>query len=86
MSVSQGEHVSQSVLVVIFAHDDSRFRIGVDFGQASDVNEKAIVNADESGIDDLGRQVRMRTPKEPIDPGYSLRLRRHHGPFAMPKN
>lgn len=86
MSVSQGEHVSQSVLVVVFAHDDSGFRVGVDFGQASDVNEKAVVNADESGIDDLEGQFRMRAPKEPIERGCCLRLRRHHGPFAMPKN
>lgn len=53
MSVSQGKHISQSVLVIILAHDDSRLGVWIDFGQAGDVNKQAIVNADESGVDDL---------------------------------
>jgi hypothetical protein len=45
--------------VVVLTHDDSGFCVGVDFGEASDVNEKSIVNADESSVDNLQSRINL---------------------------
>lgn len=52
---AQGKDVLESIFVVVFTHDNPWFSIGMRFRQAGNVYEEAVVDTDESSIDDLVR-------------------------------